>query len=923
MTEKTQRNLPTDRQDLVFEAQLYLRGKKSFENDKILEMANLLEQGDRISHARRVRLRLFEANPGHLKNVRKLAVMTYKDDDLPSEVKFEKAAKYIYDSFGRTPKDIEDADAAGILGSIFKRKWKYDNQPRHLQISLTYYLRGYELWNEACSDKAGKSPNNLGDDGYCALNAAFILDLLANQYTLPKDFDRDKNPLKKTIDGMRQQADDLRRTVIQFCEAQKEEKEGAKTRLDRALSEAIENSDVERKYDGLYWFYVTWAEALLGMDRIKEAKEKMKIAVGLPGIAPWMKESTINQIPEVIETVLRPESRSKAYALIETLSQKADRVTSAPNTFEQNEKIGLALSGGGFRASLFHIGVLAKLAELDILRRVEVISCVSGGSIIGAYYYLKLKQLLDHTPDNQIRKSDYIKIISDIERDFLQKISSNFRMRVFTNPYQAMRVGLNEKYTRTLRLADIYESELYRDLLPKENNEAIFMNDLFVNPPEYLQPRSDENLPDNKGKVRFDPKKHNRNRQNKVPALILNATSLNTGHNWQFTASYMGEPPSYINQELDARDTYRRMYYDEAPEGHKKVPLSKAVAASSCVPGLFAPIEFPGLYEKGTLRLIDGGVQDNQGINTLLEQECNVLLVSDACGQMPSLDEPKNHALGVLGRMSDIIQERVREAQIQDLKARQSSGLVKSYILMHLTKGIGSQVVDWNQCDDPYMQDDGQNKILTEYGIRKKIQRSLSQVRTDLDAFHEKEAYMLMLSGYEMTRYECELGNGKERWKEEVGDAAKERPKDGWRFKTVQPLHDSKAKSDLLNEVLLASKDRMFKLSAISDRVKYSFIGVGIAIVLATCWAVHHFIHPSKNILFWAMFATLGALVWLAADWKINKKKVKTFGFILRLVAMTLLVLLVWPIALLIYMLFNKHYFTIGQVKSLAEAKED
>jgi len=60
-------------------------------------------------------------------------------------------------------------------------------------------------------------------------------------------------------------------------------------------------------------------------------------------------------------------------------------------------KFGLALSGGGFRASLFHIGVLAKLAELDVLRRVEVLSCVSGGSIIGAHYYLQLRETLETT----------------------------------------------------------------------------------------------------------------------------------------------------------------------------------------------------------------------------------------------------------------------------------------------------------------------------------------------------------------------------------------------------------------------------------------------------------------------------------------------------------------------------------------------
>lgn len=37
-------------------------------------------------------------------------------------------------------------------------------------------------------------------------------------------------------------------------------------------------------------------------------------------------------------------------------------------------RVGLALSGGGFLASFYHLGVLARLAELDVLRRVEVLS---------------------------------------------------------------------------------------------------------------------------------------------------------------------------------------------------------------------------------------------------------------------------------------------------------------------------------------------------------------------------------------------------------------------------------------------------------------------------------------------------------------------------------------------------------------------
>src|SRR5260221_8603019 len=51
-----------------------------------------------------------------------------------------------------------------------------------------------------------------------------------------------------------------------------------------------------------------------------------------------------------------------------------------------NRKIGLALSGGGSRAIAFHLGCLKALNELGLLDRVNVISTISGGSVIGAYY---------------------------------------------------------------------------------------------------------------------------------------------------------------------------------------------------------------------------------------------------------------------------------------------------------------------------------------------------------------------------------------------------------------------------------------------------------------------------------------------------------------------------------------------------------
>lgn len=52
------------------------------------------------------------------------------------------------------------------------------------------------------------------------------------------------------------------------------------------------------------------------------------------------------------------------------------------------DKLGLSLSGGGFRATLFHLGVVAAFRQLGKLRNVGVVSCVSGGSIIGAHLVL-------------------------------------------------------------------------------------------------------------------------------------------------------------------------------------------------------------------------------------------------------------------------------------------------------------------------------------------------------------------------------------------------------------------------------------------------------------------------------------------------------------------------------------------------------
>jgi NTE family protein len=64
--------------------------------------------------------------------------------------------------------------------------------------------------------------------------------------------------------------------------------------------------------------------------------------------------------------------------------------TYLPKPKEERDGIGLCLSGGGYRAALFHLGALRRLNELGILAKLKTISSVSGGSIVSAHLATRL-----------------------------------------------------------------------------------------------------------------------------------------------------------------------------------------------------------------------------------------------------------------------------------------------------------------------------------------------------------------------------------------------------------------------------------------------------------------------------------------------------------------------------------------------------
>ncbi len=882
----------TEKFTLIDEAKIYLRGEE-YNSEKIIALYTNLESTNQFGYASEVVHKylseLEEAGENITEDTYHILVRNiYKDTSLSSYFKYDKAINKL-----RSDCNLDKSNSIetlGLAGAIYKYKWKFDHQIQNLHRSLAFYKKGYEFWI------SGIAKDDNTDYGYNALNYAFVAELIVSQFL--ENF--------SSVDLVSNE------TVLRYNNAQ-----AVRQKILAAYVKDIEADIPELKTEIVYeWQNATLAEAFFGLRKYKHALFFIEKYISLQ-TTKWKLKSFGQQLYQIAhfqnvekryskenedcfkEKEIDKQLQEQCLLALDSKSKKAANTNNEPIE-NRVQKKGLALSGGGFRASLFQIGILAALAEIDELRDVEIISCVSGGSIIGAYYYLHVKKLLETKSEGEINKDDYIKIVKEIEVDFLKGVQSNLRMQIFTNVFDNLKMIFSKKYSRSYKLGSLYQKHFYLPLFNKDRTDkksTLYMSDLMIIP---------------KDAPNFSISQSNWERANKIPQLILNATCLNTGHNWQFTASWMGEPPTYLSKDFDVKKRLRRMYYKDAPDGYKKFPIGDAVAASSCVPVMFEPLILKKLYPEIDVELVDGGVHDNQGIASILEQECDCVYICDGSSQLLDNSKTTSNEFSLFYRVDNIVQERVRETQLLDMKARKYSSIIRDLKIIHLKKELTQEPWSWINCDDEprkilqhqILEDDD----LLKFGVMKNIQKLLSEVRTDLDSFNDIEAYALMYSGYRQTMTA---------FKKDIDDY-----NNNWNFLQVEDYCTRPDRKGALVEQLKISSAVPFKLVKRYKVLQWFLKALGIiALFIAIQYIINNW--NSHLTIKYSAVAIVIATFALGIFSKFLAKLLDINGYIKKLLLLIALATLGWLIFNVYLIFFNPWYNRIGEMKRKVVAQRN
>lgn len=261
--------------------------------------------------------------------------------------------------------------------------------------------------------------------------------------------------------------------------------------------------------------------------------------------------------------------------------------------------MGLCLSGGGYRAMLFHLGAIIRLNQAGILARLKRISSVSGGSITAGVLGYKWKRLT-----------------------FAGGIATNFDSEVTA----ALRQMADQTIDVSAVIRGIFLPGTISDKIEAAYDKVLFHGATLQDLPS-----------DTEG-----------------PRFVLNATNVQTGVLFRFSRRFMADwkvglipsPTVPLAKAVAASSAF---------------PPILSPCVLKVKPEDFDPKSKGPMFKEpfnSEIILSDGGVYDNMGIETVWK-DYETVLVSDAGKDLPAEGQPRHDWICHTYRVLEIINNQV------------------------------------------------------------------------------------------------------------------------------------------------------------------------------------------------------------------------------------------------------------------------